>query len=229
MSEDRASSGTRTRIRFSFRELGRVLVVPVIAVALFIFLFARTHESSRGAGPGGVRRITLATKDSAFHIVPPSRGGAEGSVWYTSRDSVFTFQLRATGLAPRVRYRLVLAVNEEPFVITTRAADARGALSIDTTLTEFAEGACVGDAWDPPLPLAGEHAIKFWLQRDGTPASGTLPATLPRARPGASLPCHGNGDGVFTYALLENEVANFAGREPRGMRGAERGARSNRD
>lgn len=201
-----------------------MLVVPVIAVALFIFLFARTHESSRATGPGGVRRITLATKDSAFHIVPPSRGGAEGSVWYTPSDSVFTFQLRATGLTPGVRYRLVLAVNEEPFAITTRAADPRGTMSIDTTLTEFAEGTCVGDAWDPPLPLAGEHAIKFWLQRDGTPASGTLPATLPRARPGASLPCHGNGDGVFTYALLENEVANFVGRGTKDARRGVRGA-----
>lgn len=197
-----------------------MLAVPVIAVVLFIFLFGRTRESSSGELAGGVRRITLATKDSSYHIVPPSRGGAVGTVWFHPRDSVFAFQLRATGLTPGVRYRLVFAVDEQPFIIAGRAADAAGALAIDTTLTEFREGLCAGDSWDPPRPLAGDHAIKIWLQRDGTPASGTLPATTPAARPGASLPCHGNGDGNFTYALLENEVANF-----RGTRGARSGTR----
>jgi hypothetical protein len=189
-----------------------VLAVPVIAVVLFIFLFGRTRESSSDELAGGVRRIGLVTKDSAYHVVPPSRGGAVGTVWYHPRDSVFAFKLRATGLEPRLRYRLVFSVDEQPFIITGRAADSTGALVIDTTLTQFAEGLCAGDSWDPPRPLAGDHAIKIWVQRDGTPTSGTLPVTNPAARPGASLPCRGNGDGVFSYALLENEVARFRGR-----------------
>lgn len=190
-----------------------MLVVPVIAVALFIFLFTRKHDGAAADAPGGMRRVTLATKDKDFRVIPPARGGAVGSVWYRPRDSVLAIQLRASGLTPNVHYRLELSLDGgQVYTVTSRAADSTGALAIDTTLTRFAEGVCVGDDWDPPRPLTGKHAIKFWVQRDGTPSTGTLPVSKPQARPGASLPCHGNGDGNFTYGLLENEVAHFQGK-----------------
>jgi hypothetical protein len=75
----------------------------------------------------------------------------------------------------------------------------------------FEEGACVGDNYDPPRSVHGEHEIKFWLKNDGNPVSGTMAGRRSSSAAGSSLPCHGNGDGDYSYVLLENAVAHFTG------------------
>ena len=188
--------------------------MSVVAAWLIWWLYGAAPDDAAAPEVGGTRRVTLATKDAAFRIVPPSRGGALGAVWYTPRGAVLRIQLRANGLAPRRRYRLELSVDDTVFAVTSRQADAAGGLAVDTTLHEFADGICVGDRYVAPRPLAGPHEIKFWLRADGSPVRGTLRASSARAAGGDSLPCRGNGDGDDRYVLLENAIARFVGTAP---------------
>jgi hypothetical protein len=189
----------------------RGLVAPIVAVVLFIFLYWGNHRDARTA-TGAVQRITLSQKDAHFNIIPPVRGGAVGSVWYGSRGPALSFQLLASGLRPRRHYLLELSVDGTVYTVASQTAGVNGELSIDTTVTMFEEGACVGDNYDPPRSVHGEHEVKFWLKNDGNPVSGTMPGRRrSSAAAGSALPCRGNGDGDYSYVLLENEVAHFTG------------------
>lgn len=194
----------------SFAERGRALVAPIVAVLLFIFLYWGSPEDGRAA-TGAVQRITLSQKDRNFAIIPPVRGGAVGTVWYHPRGPALTFQLRAAGLRPLRRYLLELSVDGTVYTVASHPATAAGELSIDSTITSFEEGACVGDNYDPPRSVHGTHEVKFWLKNDGNPVSGTMPGRRPPTARGSSLPCQGNGDGDYQYVLLENAVAHFSG------------------
>ena len=182
----------------------------MVAVVLFIFLYWGSPEAGRAA-VGAVQRITLSQKDQHFNIIPPVRGGAVGSVWYNPRGPALTFQLRAAGLQPRRRYLLELSVDGTVYTVASHLASAAGELSIDSTITAFEEGACVGDNYDPPRSVHGLHEVKFWIKNDGSPVSGTMPGQRSSAADGSSLPCRGNGDGDYQYVLLENAVAHFSG------------------
>jgi hypothetical protein len=181
-----------------------------VAVVLFIFLYWGAPEDGRAA-TGAVQRITLSQKDRHFAIIPPARGGAVGTVWYHPRGPALTFQLRASGLRPHRRYLLELSVDGTVYTVASHPATTAGELSLDTTITAFEEGACVGDNYDPPRSVPGAHEVKFWLKSDGNPVSWTMPGQRSSAADGSSLPCHGNGDGDFQYVLLENAVAHFSG------------------
>lgn len=211
MSEDTITR-VEQRGRFvpSFAGRLRTFIAPIVAVVLFIFLYWGNHED-HSAATGGAQRITLSQKDRHFNIIPPARGGAVGSVWYYPQGGAFTFQFLASGLHPQHRYLLELSVDGTIFTLTSHVATASGEISIDSTITTFQEGACVGDNYDPSLSVRGAHEIKFWLKNDGNPASGTMPGHRRSATGGASLPCHGNGDGNYDYVLLDNEAARFTG------------------
>lgn len=179
--------------------------------AVLIWILFGPSSRAGAVAPEPVRRVTLATKDARFRIIPPERGGATASVWYATRGDSLPILLRAAGLVPGRRYRVVLSVDGVPWAIASRAADAGGGLVLDTTLAAFANGVCVGNAWRAPAPLRGTHRIDFWVRHDGAPRSGTLPVTTPTARPGARLPCSGDGDGDDRWVLLENATAVFTG------------------
>lgn len=181
-----------------------------MAVVLFIFLYWGRPAESR-VTTGALQRITLSQKDRHFNIIPPVRGGAVGSVWYHPGGSALTFQFRAAGLRPNRRYLLELSVDGTIYTVASHPATASGELSVDSTITAFEEGACVGDNYDPPRSMHGPHEIKFWLKNDGNPVSGTMHGQRSSSADGSSLPCHGNGDGDFQYVLLENAVAHFSG------------------
>jgi hypothetical protein len=149
--------------------------------------------------------VVLVAKDAEFHEV----AGARGRVDYVPAGSTLAFQLRAWGLDPNVRYLIELDVDTTIYAVASRAADQTGALALDTTLTRFAEGVCVGPNYDQPRALSGRHTIKFWVKRDGNPKSGT--SRDARRPESASLPCAGNGDGDYRYALLERQPAIFTG------------------
>lgn len=194
---------------FPFTELVRVLLLPTVAVAIFVVLFMRQPSGGPAADEReGFERVTLLQKDGQFQAVPPERGGASGTVWYTPSGPAFAFELEAKGLTPRKRYLLELAVDERIYTLASYTADGDGELSVDSTLTQFAEGACTGADRDPPTPLAGQHLIKFWLKRNGAPGGD---ADKSRSFGDGGDPCGGNGDGDYTYVLLENEIARYAG------------------
>ncbi|HEY2895929.1 MAG TPA: hypothetical protein VGJ12_02235 [Gemmatimonadaceae bacterium] len=186
--------------------------IVALAAALFWFIFVRSsYDQSESVRPGaGMSRVTLAQKDAAFRPIPRAAGGATGVVWYAHSGPALQFILHAYGLQPLRRYLLEIQADDAIYSVASHESDARGQLAIDTTLSRFAEGACVGTNYDAPRSLEGSHKVKFWIKRDGNPVSGVSPNTE-AAAPGAALPCRGNGDGDYAYMLMENEIANFRG------------------
>jgi len=155
-------------------------------------------------------RVTLAQKDAAFRPIPRAAGGATGVVWYAHSGPALRFVLRAYGLQPLHRYLLEIQADDAIYSVASYTSDAHGQLAVDTALSQFAEGACVGTNYDAPRSVQGAHRVKFWIKRDGNPKSGVSP-NVKAGTPGASLPCSGNGDGDYAYMLMENEVAEFTG------------------
>ncbi|MGH7648265.1 MAG: hypothetical protein ACREND_09120 [Gemmatimonadaceae bacterium] len=179
----------------------RAVVPVVVTIVVAIFLYGpKGLLSSRSstASNDGVTRIAIATKDSNFDVVPPSRGGASGSVWFRSRAPALALQLRAAGLVPSHRYQLVISTDQAVYRVARLGSDAQGHLSFDTTLTQLADDRCVVANRVPPRPLQGRIKLKFWVRRDASPTV-------------AGSPCSGNGDGDSTYSLLEEDVGTFYG------------------
>lgn len=212
MSNDTGESTTDgPRRRFPVAVFLKALMPALLATALFVFIFARSPASSRVTRSDGMQRVTLSQKDASYRPIPRAAGGATGVVWYAPAGRGLRFQVRADGLTPARRLALELQVDDAVYTVASYSPDARGELAVDTTLTQFEEGVCVGTNFDPPQPARGHHRVKFWMKRDGSPPTGTMPGISPNA-PGAGLTCHGNGDGDYRYILLENEVADFTGR-----------------
>jgi hypothetical protein len=209
-NDERKSASGGPRPRFPMAAFLKALVPALVATVAFVLIFMRAPAPARITRADGMVRVTLAQKDSAFRPIPPSAGGAAGVVWYAPAGSALRFQLRATGLAPARRYVLELEVDSVVYTVASYVPNARGELAIDTTLAQFAEGVCVGRNFDAPRSVRGRHRIKFWVKRDGSPPTGTMPG-IPPSAPGAQLGCHGNGDGDYSYILLENETADFTG------------------
>lgn len=201
------------RQRFPFATMIKALLPALAATVVVVFILHRSSAAAPKPRADGMMRVTLSQKDPAFRAIPPSAGGATGEVWYAPRGPGLRFQLRAARLPPNRRYLLELQVDDAIYTVASHVPNARGELTIDTTLTRFEEGVCVGTNYDPPRAVSGHHLVKFWIKRDGSPASGTMPGVAPGA-PGAQLACHGNGDGNYGYMLLENEVADFTGTAP---------------
>ena len=207
----REQTTERPRSRVPLRILLKALLPALVATVLFVLLFMRASSKKRVVESHGMMRVTLSQKDASFRPIPRAAGGATGVVWYAPSGPALRFQLRAYGLKPGRRYVLEMQVDKAIYTVASYAPDPHGDLAIDTSLTQFQEGVCVGSNLDPPEPLAGHHQVKFWIKHDGRPASGTMPGVAASA-PGAALPCHGDGDGDYAYVLLENETADFTGR-----------------
>src|SRR6185437_14977804 len=206
---DNATS-VEPRPRFPLMTMIKALLPALAATVLVVLLISRSRSNAPSVRADGMIRVTLSQKDASFRPIPPSAGGATGVVWYSPRGPGLHFQLKVSGLPANRRYLLELKMDDVIYTVASYTPDAPGELAIDTTITEFAEGVCVGTNFDQPRPVSGHHLIKFWIKRDGNPASGTMPG-IARSAPGAQLACHGNGDGNYGYVLLENEVADFTG------------------
>jgi hypothetical protein len=206
-----AGAGGRTTPPFPVRELLRVLLIPLIAVAVFVLLMRSKPGTLESLTRPGMQRVGLVQKDAQFRPIPPADGGATGTVWYSPSGPKLSFELHARRLKPNRRYLIELGVDDAIYTVASRATDDDGELAIDTTLTSFAEGVCVGPNYDPPRPLAGAHVIRFWVKGDGNPSSGSGREHSPQFTEGQDLPCTGNGDGDYKYVLLENEVAHYTG------------------
>jgi hypothetical protein len=196
--------------RFSVGTMVTALIPALAATAVVGYFLARSPSTHEAARPDGMRQITLSQKDASYAIVPPSAGGASAVVLYAPSGPAFHLTIHASRLPVRHRYALEMEVDGVIYTVASYAPDTRGELAIDTTLTQFREGICVGTNYDPPKSVSGHHTIKIWVKRDGTPTSGTMPGIAPSA-PGAQHACHGDGDAHYDYVLLENETADFTG------------------
>jgi len=186
--------------------IARPVLVLGLSAAIVMFLCMPSEPSTRKPPEDEhVRHIGLSQKDAAFNVVP---GGASGDVWFDAAAPAFTFKLSAAGLKPGVHYLIELYADNHTYEVTSRAAYPQGKIALDTTLTQFETGTCIGGDYVPPRAIRGNHTIKFLVKRDGNPASGTR-RTKSRSAP--DLACHGNGDEDFSYALFEDNVAKFTG------------------
>jgi hypothetical protein len=207
-SEGERSNGVSRRVPIP--TLLWALVPALVATAVVVLFLARTSSSKPRVRPDGLMIVELVQKDSAFNPIPSSKGGATGEVLYTPSGAGLHFVLHAFALPPGHRYELEIQADSATYEVASVSPDPSGRLSIDTTLTEFREGECVGRNFDAPRSVNGRHTVKFRIKRDGSPSSGTMPGIAP-STPGAQLPCHGNGDGNYDYALFESATAEFTG------------------
>lgn len=210
MRNDQNHSPVPTKARFPFATLLRALVPALVATAVVVYVSTRISNRAPKARGDGLVLVALSQKDPAFRPIPASAGGATGEVLYAPTGASLRFQLRAHGLAPEHRYVLEMQVDSEIYTVASYSPDASGGLSIDTALSRFEEGVCVGSNYDAPRAVPGAHVIKFWVKRDGSPVAGTMPGVA-RSVAGSQLPCHGNGDGNYDYVLLDDGAAKFTG------------------
>lgn len=210
MRNDQKPSPVRTKARFPFSTLISALVPALVATAVVVYISTRISTRAPKARDDGLVLVALSQKDSAFRPIPASAGGATGEVLYAPTGASLRFQLRAHGLTPDHRYVLEMQVDREIYTVASYSSDASGGLTVDTALSRFEEGVCVGNNYDAPRAVSGAHDIKFWVKRDGSPKAGTMPG-LARSAAGSQLPCHGNGDGNYGYVLLDDGAAKFTG------------------
>ncbi|MEO8879815.1 MAG: hypothetical protein ABI446_05415 [Gemmatimonadaceae bacterium] len=210
MPNDRNQPPVRTKARFPFATLLGALIPALVATAVVVYISTRISNRAPAARADGLVLVTLSQKDAAFRPIPASAGGATGEVLYTPTGAALRLQLRARGLTPARRYVLEMQVDRAIYTVASYAPGADGGLSIDTTISRFEEGVCVGNNYDEPHSVSGAHVIKFWVKRDGSPVAGRMPGVVSSVA-GSQLPCHGNGDGNYDYVLLENGPAHFTG------------------
>ena len=183
----------------------RTLLVPAIAItaaAAMVIALGRSR-SARVDAPAPERRadgkqlMPLVAKDDHYNVIPPARGGATGSVWYSPSGDSLALELRASGLAPRQHLVAELVVDGDLFSFARLIADSSGNVAFDTTLVQLASDRCASGATTKSRSLDGEHEIKFWVRRDGAPRSATA--------------CGGNGDGDDRRVLYEAMTQRFVG------------------
>jgi len=187
------------------------VLVPLVSAAVVMFLCILPARATRAAHVTTTGYVALVQKDAAFHVVAPERGGASGRVWFDPAGPTLHFRVDAMGLHPGIQYFVELNVDGTTYEVATHAADAGGRLAFDTTLARFASGVCSGGDDAPPRPVTGSHEIKFLIKRDGNPKSGLMPRRAGRESEASVRACHGNGDGDYSYALFEGDVARFMG------------------
>lgn len=199
--------------RFPARELFRFLVLPVVLTIVVILVFMKPWRSREPAREGAYEQVLLVRK-GGLSAITSLFGGASGSVWYTPGAPSLSLRLSAEKLTPGRRYIFEIQVDSMIYDVVSRAADDDGRLALDTSLAVVAEGTCVGDNYDPPLRFESGHSysIGFMLKRDGNASTGTQRVPGRGGAPATELQCRGNGDGDYSYALLENTMARFTPR-----------------
>lgn len=188
------------------RSFARSLVVPagaITIVAVLVMMIGRPVPANQNQTPivrraDGKQLMPLVAKDAHYEIIPPARGGATGSVWFSPSGNRLSLEMRASDLAPRLHYVAVVVVDGNAYPFARLAADSLGRISLDTTLIRFSRDACARGKATRSRALVGGHDIKFWIRRDGAPAGHG--------------PCAGNGDGDDRPVLYEAVTERFIGK-----------------
>jgi len=178
-------------------DVARLVVIPALTAGI-VYMLCIAPARHPAVDDGGVGRVSLIQKDASWHPIARRPGAPSGGVSYSTRGSPFRVGLRAGGLDPGTRYIIELEVDGTSFATASHVATAAGEVSLDTTLSAFAEGPCSGSHHVAARSLAGTHRVKFLLKRNGNPA-GTVSS------------CAGNGDGNFSYVLFEEKLAIYDG------------------
>jgi hypothetical protein len=107
--------------------------------------------------------------------------------------------VRAQHLQPGRAFRVELSVDDAAsYSVGSAHADPSGAITTHGVLSRFSDQFCVGQR-AVPRPIAGAHSIGVSIKSDGSNISASLGPSV--TDPTRSLPCNGNGDGIFEYWL----------------------------
>ena len=123
-SQDELSPGINRRVPIA--TLLWALVPSLVATAIVVLFVSRTSSSKPRARADGLMSIELVQKDSSFHPIPPSKGGATGEVLYAPRGPALHFVLHARSLPTGHRYELEIEVDSVLDASNTVAAFLRG-------------------------------------------------------------------------------------------------------
>jgi len=206
------SSGRR---RFPARELLRFLVLPIALTIAVILIFMKPWRNGEPARQGAFEQVELVQK-GGLSAVTSLFGGPSGAVWYTPNGPALSIRASARDLDPGKRYIFEIQIDSTVYDVASLAADAAGNLALDSVFSSVAEGTCVGDNYDPPVSFESgrSYALGFMLKRDGNATTGAqrVPSGGEAGVAATELACSGNGDGDYSYVLLENRPGRFTAR-----------------
>jgi hypothetical protein len=174
----------------------------VMLAALLSLAFA---ACSSGNESQRAQTVTIVPDLTGYSTIPlagmgkTAGGTASGTFSYLIVENAIDWYVFATKLSPGRAYRILLtAADGQEYAVASRHANADGSLGAHGVETALMNRQCVG-AEDPsrrPLETAG--SLRVSVKSDGS-ARGASGNDLLGSR--SSLPCGGNGDGVFDYVL----------------------------
>jgi hypothetical protein len=205
------SSSSHPRRRFPARELLRFLTLPLALTIIAIVVFVKPWRDFAPARDGAYEEVRLVQK-GGLSALSSLFSGPSGSVWYTPDAEQLELRMSAQNLEAGRHYIFEIQVDSTVYDVASIAADADGRIALNGAFETVSEGTCVGGSYDQPVRLEGgrSYTLAFMIKRDGNPATGSQRVA---GLDGISeLSCTGNGDGDYTYVLLENRLARFSAR-----------------
>ncbi len=203
------------RVGFSGRHgiVGVALLVACVAACTGTDT-GHSHPGMPGASsavaddpPTGFATLVLAPSDPLPTSTDPDAPRPTGTVWYrvgsgqSTPDVAFEWYVRAHHLPPHRAFRVELTVDDRAtYSVGSAHTDESGTLTTHGTLARFADQFCVGEP-ATPQSVAGTHVVVVSVKSDGSGA-GAAGYGGPLTDPTRTLPCGGNGDGVFEYWLI---------------------------
>lgn len=180
-------------------------IAGVVLLASALPVLAKGGPSGNANGPRGqsnkaVMQLIEKDETSGWPLVARDMGGAFGTVRYNLNGSVFNYEISAHKLVPNQAYQIEFEVDGTIYAVASVSTNSGGTLHHSDSITEWAEGICVGSFYNEPTFVAGHHDFKVWVKTDGNPTSGA---------DGNGLTCSGDDSGVWDYTLFEYALGSF--------------------
>lgn len=158
-----------------------------------------------GDEPQRTQTVTIVPDLTGYSTIPlaatgrTAGGAASGTFSFLLVENAIDWYVFATRLSPGRAYRILLtAADGKEYAVASRRANADGSLGAHGVETALMNRQCVG-AEDPSRrPLESAVSLRVSVKSDGS-AHGASGNDVLGSR--SSLPCGGNGDGVFDYVL----------------------------
>ena len=167
--------------------------------ALLLSALPALAVSRNGNGPAGKSHkahMFLVEKDDDWNIIE----GAWGKMVYGRKGGEFKYSLNAHGLTPNQAYQVEFVVEGTTYAVASVVANGGGNLHLSDSITEWAEGTCVGSYFESPVAVSEFQEFKVLVKTDGNPTSGA---------DGNGLTCSGDGTSIWDYVLFEYDMGTI--------------------
>jgi hypothetical protein len=142
----------------------------------------------------GYYTLALASTGPSHASAAPS-----GTFSYLVVDGALDWYIIARHFSPGRVYRVLLTTADgNEYAVESERSAADGSFAAHGVETVLMNRQCVGSEDPSRRPLASARTLRVAVKRDGS-ARGASGNDVLGSR--ASLPCGGNGDGVFDYVL----------------------------